>query len=183
MDFFILILTDFCIIKLIIFKIYMNCSEEMDMRLDKYLAEAGVGRRKDVREYIKQGLVMVNGEISIQPTLEIKEGIDIILYDNTEVKYKEKVYYMFNKPSGCITATRDKENKTVFDYFNDEASGIFHVGRLDKDTEGLLLFTNDGEFEHLLKHPSKHINKTYFFWALGSLNESDKKSLEEGVFL
>ena len=166
-----------------IFKIYMNCSEEMDMRLDKYLAEAGVGRRKDVREYIKQGLVMVNGEVSIQPTLEIKEGIDIILYDNTEVKYKEKVYYMFNKPSGCITATRDEKNKTVFDYFNDEASGIFHVGRLDKDTEGLLLFTNDGEFEHLLMHPSKHINKTYFFWALGSLNESDKKSLEEGVFL
>lgn len=183
MDFFILILTDFCIIKLIIFKIYMNCSEEMDMRLDKYLAEAGIGRRKNVREYIKQGLVMVNGEISIQPALEIKEGIDIILYDNTEVKYKEKVYYMFNKPSGCITATRDKKNKTVFDYFNDEASGIFHVGRLDKDTEGLLLFTNDGEFEHLLMHPSKHINKTYFFWALGSLNESDKKSLEEGVFL
>ena len=89
MDFFILILTDFCIIKLIIFKIYMNCSEEMDMRLDKYLAEAGVGRRKDVREYIKQGLVMVNGEISIQPTLEIKEGIDIILYDLSLIHISE----------------------------------------------------------------------------------------------
>lgn len=153
------------------------------MRLDKFLAEAGIGKRKDVREYIKQGLVMVNGEVLTEPALEIKENIDIVYYKEKIVKSKGKVYYMFNKPSGCITATRDKDSKTVFDYFNEDMNGVFHVGRLDKDTEGLLLLTNDGEFEHHLMHPDKHIDKTYFFWALGFLSDHNKKSLEEGIFL
>lgn len=153
------------------------------MRLDKFLAEAGIGKRKDVREYIKQGLVMVNGEILKEPALEIKENIDVVYYKDKLVKSKGKVYYMFNKPSGCITATKDKDSKTVFDYFNEDMNGVFHVGRLDKDTEGLLLLTNDGEFEHHLMHPTKHVNKTYFFWALGFLNDDDKESLEDGIFL
>ena len=153
------------------------------MRLDKFLAEAGIGKRKDVREYIKQGLVMVNGKVLTEPALEIKENVDVVHYKEKIVKYKGKVYYMFNKPSGCITATKDDNSKTVFDYFNEDVSGVFHVGRLDKDTEGLLLLTNDGEFEYHLMHPTKHVNKTYFFWALGFLSENDKKSLEEGIFL
>ena len=153
------------------------------MRLDKFLAEAGIGKRKDVREYIKQRVVTVNGEILKEPALEIKENIDIVYYKDKLVKSKGKVYYMFNKPSGCITATKDKESKTVFDYFSEDISGVFHVGRLDKDTEGLLLLTNDGEFEHHLMHPTKHVNKTYFFWALGALDEEDKRLLESGIFL
>lgn len=153
------------------------------MRLDKFLAEAGIGTRKDVREYIKQGFVMVNGEVLKEPALEIKENIDVVSYKDKLVKSKGKVYYMFNKPSGCITATKDKDSKTVFDYFKEDINGVFHVGRLDKDTEGLLLLTNDGEFEHHLMHPTKHVNKTYFFWALGFLSQDDKKSLEEGIFL
>lgn len=153
------------------------------MRLDKFLAEAGIGKRKDVREYIKQGLVTVNGEVLTEPALEIKENIDFVYYKDKLVKSKGKVYYMFNKPSECITATKDENSKTVFDYFNEDMNGVFHVGRLDKDTEGLLLLTNDGEFEYHLMHPTKHVNKTYFFWALGFLSEDDKKSLEEGIFL
>ncbi|SHK31975.1 ribosomal small subunit pseudouridine synthase A [Hathewaya proteolytica DSM 3090] len=95
---------------------------------------------------------------------------------------KEKRYYMFHKPMGCVTARIDKDHKTVFDYFNEEdAKGLFHVGRLDKDTEGLLFITNDGEFEHKLMYPENHVCKTYFFWAIGSLETEDIKKLECGV--
>lgn len=154
------------------------------MRLDKFLAESSVGKRKDVREYIKMGLVKVNSKVTIIPAIEISEDCDVIEYKNEIVKYSGKVYYMFNKPAGCITARKDKLNKTVFDYFDKEISnGIFHVGRLDKDTEGLLLFTNDGQFEHHLMHPEQHIEKTYFFWALGNLNYGKIRKLENGVYI
>ncbi len=153
------------------------------MRLDKFLAEAGIGKRKYVRNYIKEGLIKVNEQIIIEPALEIKEDSDVIFYKDKIVKPKGKVYYMFNKPMGCITATKDKESKTIFHYFKEDMHGIFHVGRLDKDTEGLLLLTNDGVFEHHLMHPTKHVSKTYFFWALGFLSEENKKSLEKGIFI
>lgn len=153
------------------------------MRLDKFLAEAGIEKRKVVRQEIKDGLVKVNSIIIKEPALEINEYQDEIYYKDELIEFKEKVYYMFNKPMGCITATKDNENKTVFDYLSSDIKGVFHVGRLDKDTEGLLLLTNDGEFEHSLMHPDKHINKTYFFWALGTIGEKDKKSLEEGIYL
>ena len=152
------------------------------MRLDKFLAQSSIGRRKEVRIYIKEGLVKVNGEILKIPAVEIDERNDIIEYNNIVVEYREKVYYMFNKPAGCITARKDNLNKTVFDYFNcKDSEGIFHVGRLDKDTEGLLLFTNDGEFEHALMHPKQHVEKTYFFMALGKLEFEDIRKLENGV--
>lgn len=154
------------------------------MRLDKFLAQSSVGRRKEVRVYIKEGMVKVNGEVVTEPAMEINENIDVIEYLDNIVQYMEKVYYMFNKPAGCITAKRDADNKTVFDFFHDvNVDGLFHVGRLDKDTEGLLLFTNDGEFEHKLMCPQKHVEKTYFFWALGFLEEEDIKALEQGVYI
>lgn len=154
------------------------------MRLDKFLAQSSIGKRKEVRIYIKEGKVKVNGEVITIPAIEMNEDSDVVEYLNERVYYTEKVYYMFNKPAGYITAKGDAYHKTVFDLFDDSAmSGVFHVGRLDKDTEGLLLFTNDGEFEHKLMHPEKHVDKTYFFWALGSLDEEDKKKLEEGVYI
>lgn len=154
------------------------------MRLDKFLAESSLGRRKEVRTYIKEGMVKVNGDVITKPALEINESLDIIEYLDKVVHYTGKVYYMFNKPAGCITARRDAASKTVFDFFDDiNMNGVFHVGRLDKDTEGLLLFTNDGEFEHKLMCPEKHVEKTYFFWALGSLDEEDIKRLEQGVYI
>lgn len=154
------------------------------MRLDKFLAESSIGRRKDVRTYIKEGMVKVNGELITEPAIEIDETLDVIEYLGKVVAYTGKVYYMFNKPAGCITARKDKVNKTVFDFFDDvNMNGVFHVGRLDKDTEGLLLFTNDGEFEHRLMHPQKHVEKTYFFWALGSLGEEEIKQLQQGVYI
>lgn len=153
------------------------------MRLDRFLAQSSIGRRKEVRTYIKDGMVKVNGEVILEPAIEINESSDVIEYHDKVVAYAGKVYYMFNKPAGCVTARKDKINRTVFDYFDDNINGVFHVGRLDKDTEGLLLFTNDGEFEHQLMHPQKHVEKTYFFWALGSLNEEDMKKLEQGVYI
>jgi 16S rRNA pseudouridine516 synthase len=154
------------------------------MRLDKFLAESSVGTRKKVRNYIEEGMVKVNEKIITEPAIEINENKDVIKYLDEDVEYIGKVYYMFHKPAGCITARKDVVNKTVFDYFNEvNTNGIFHVGRLDKDTEGLLLFTNDGEFEHHLMYPQKHVEKTYYFWALGSLDKKELKLLEEGVYI
>ncbi len=152
------------------------------MRLDKFLAESAVGTRKNVRNYIKEGAVKVNGQVVTEPIMEISESTDVIEYLDKVVAYTGKVYYMFHKPEGCITARKDAVNKTVFDFLQGvNTSGIFHVGRLDKDTEGLLLFTNDGDFNHKLMYPEKHIEKKYFFIALGSLNEVEIKKLEEGI--
>ena len=154
------------------------------MRLDKFLAESNIGRRKEVRTYIKEGMVKVNGDVITEPAIEINESSDVIEYLGKVVNYTGKVYYMFNKPAGYITARKDIVNKTVFDFLDDvNMNGVFHVGRLDKDTEGLLLFTNDGEFEHQLMYPQKHVEKTYFFWALGSLDKEDRKQLEQGIYM
>lgn len=96
----------------------------------------------------------------------------------------EKKYIMFHKPSGCITAKSDETHKTVMEYFSKELQEELHpVGRLDKDTEGLLLFTNDGKWNQDLMHPENHVEKRYFFWVLGELNEEKRKQLEQGVFL
>ncbi|MGH4119371.1 pseudouridine synthase [Clostridium sp.] len=154
------------------------------MRLDKFLSESSVGMRKTVRTYIKEGMVKVNGDVIREPTIEINESDDVIEYLSKVVDYTGKVYYMFNKPAGYITARVDTVNKTVFDFFDDvNMNGVFHVGRLDKDTEGLLLLTNDGEFEHQLMYPSKHVEKTYFFRALGFLDEADRIKLEQGIYM
>lgn len=154
------------------------------MRLDKFLAESDIGMRKTVRTYIKEGMVKVNEDVITEPSTEINESYDVIEHLGTVVAYTGKKYYMFNKPAGYITARSDKAHKTVFDFFDDvNMNGVFHVGRLDKDTEGLLLLTNDGEFEHQLMYPTKHVEKTYFFWALGSLNEDDRKQLEQGIYM
>ncbi|WP_461613028.1 pseudouridine synthase [Clostridium sp. Marseille-QA1073] len=152
------------------------------MRLDKFLAESAVGTRKNVRNYIKEGAVKVNGQVVTEPIMEISESTDVIEYLDKVVAYTGKVYYMFHKPMGCITARKDAVSTTVFDFFEGvNTNGIFHVGRLDKDTEGLLLFTNDGDFNHQLMYPKKHVEKKYFFIALGSLNEEEIKKLEEGI--
>lgn len=154
------------------------------MRLDKYLSEASIGRRKAVRQYIKEGMVFVNGDVQIVPATEINEQKDIIEYKGKKVIHSGKVYYMFHKPAGCITARKDEKDKTVLDFFHElNNDGLFPVGRLDKDTEGLLFITNDGLFNHEIMYPEKHVNKTYFFWAYGELDESKMKKLMEGLYL
>jgi 16S rRNA pseudouridine516 synthase len=154
------------------------------MRLDKYLSESSIGRRKEVRLFIKDGKVMVNGIVEKVPATEINENKDIIEYMGKKIEHAGKVYYMFHKPSGCITARKDIAEKTVIDYFQElNNDGLFPVGRLDKDTEGLLFVTNDGEFNHELMYPDKHVDKTYFFWAFGELTKDKIDKLEKGVYL
>lgn len=154
------------------------------MRLDKFLVESFLGTRKQVRLEILNGKVKVNDKILLDPAVDIDENTDKVEYEGTKVVYPGKLYYMFHKPSGCITARSDAMHKTVFDYIEEPLrKGLFAVGRLDKDTEGLLLLTNDGEFDYHLMHPTNHVAKTYFFWALGTLEPGDVRQIEEGLLL
>lgn len=154
------------------------------MRLDKFLVESSVGTRKKVRAYVKEGMVEVNEKRIKDPAMEIDPDSTQIKYLGETVVYRGKVYYMFHKPAGCITARKDGLNKTVLDYFTEvDTGGLFPVGRLDKDTEGLLLLTNDGEFDHKLMCPKQHVEKTYFFWATGILSVEDILRIENGIFI
>ncbi len=150
------------------------------MRLDQFLSQASIGTRKKVKEYIYEGKVTLNGVPCLIPATIIREDIDIICYQNQIVK-RCPVYYILNKPQNCITA-RDIYNYTVFDCLQSvDTKGLFAVGRLDKDTEGLLFLTNDGEFSHTLMNPDHHIEKTYFFLCLGNLSGEEIEELETGT--
>lgn len=152
------------------------------MRLDKYLAESWVGQRKQVRALIQEGKVTVNHMVVLDAACEIDESKDLIEFDGLRILHPGKRYIMFYKPVGCITARKDDQHKTVLDYFEeDERAGLFPVGRLDKDTEGLLLLTNDGAFDYQLMNPVNHVDKTYYFWALGTISDDEKYTLERGV--
>lgn len=152
------------------------------MRLDKFMGQSSIGVKKEVRHYIKSGEVKVNGKVIVEPSYQISETDDIITYKNDIIKHSGNVYYMFHKPAGCVTARKDEFKPTVLDYFREvDCSGLFPVGRLDMDTEGLLLLTNDGEFDHMLMYPRKHVDKTYFFWAFGELNSENICNLEQGI--
>ncbi len=152
------------------------------MRLDKYLSLAQIGTRKKVRQYIYQGDVQVNGQIIQIPAYEINEQSDSISYQGEKITGIEKVCYMFYKPQGCVTAKKDVIHKTIFDYFTDvDTTGLFAVGRLDRDTEGLILITNDGELNHRLMDPGNHVEKTYYFWVVGTIDEIGIKAIQRGV--
>lgn len=152
------------------------------MRLDKYLAESWAGQRKQVRKLIQEGNVQVNGVVQIDPSFSIIESKDRIELNGQCIKHPGKRYFMFHKPAGCITARKDDRHQTVLDYFDkSQQAGLFPVGRLDKDTEGLLLLTNDGAFDYQLMHPKHHVEKTYYFWAFGSIHEVEKQKLETGI--
>ena len=133
------------------------------MRLDKYLADCGVGTRSEVKKYIKNKLITVNGAAVSKPDMKVDEEKDIVCFRNKEIQYEKYVYYLFHKPAGCVTAKQDNLHKTVMDYFPDDIpQDISPVGRLDLDTEGLLILTNDGPLTHHLLSPTHHIPKTYF---------------------
>ena len=134
-----------------------------DLRLDKFLTEMGMGSRRQVKTYISKGRVTVNGEIIKRPEYKLSPEKDIVNLDNDRVNYAEYEYYMLNKPAGCVSATEDSRFPTVVSLIEDAArKDLFPVGRLDKDTEGLLLITNDGALSHELLSPKKHVAKTYY---------------------
>jgi len=152
------------------------------MRLDKYLTECGLGSRSDVKRILKTREIKVNGKVEISPKLNISPT-DEILYNNEIIEYKATRYYIMNKPAGYITATEDKRQKTVMEILPEWViqKNLFPVGRLDKDTEGLLLFTNDGPLSHELLSPKKHVDKIYYVEAEKNITEEDIKKLELGV--
>ena len=150
------------------------------MRLDKYLADAGIGTRSEVKTAIRKKLVSVNDGIVTDPGLSIADS-DIICYKNEVIGAQKPRYIMMHKPSGCVCATKDRE-KTVLDYFPvKDQKNLFPVGRLDKDTEGLLLLTDDGMFAHNLTSPRKHVDKTYYFEGEGVPCPDAEAKIREGI--
>ena len=152
------------------------------IRLDKFLSEMGVGTRQEVKQYIRKGKVEVDGEIEKRPELKVDETKANVTLDGERIGYASYVYYMLNKPSGVVSATEDKREKTVIDLIKGQKrKDLFPVGRLDKDTEGLLLITNDGALAHRLLSPKKHVDKCYFARICGKVTEEDVRSFEKGV--
>ena len=154
-------------------------------RLDKLLAHMGLGSRKDIRNIVKQGLVSVNRSVVKDSGLQVHTKKDEILVNGERIIFREFIYLMLNKPPGVISATEDAHEKTVIDLLADSYRhfDLFPVGRLDKDTEGLLLLTNDGKLAHNLLSPRKHVHKTYYVEVSGELDEQITSSFRQGVSL
>jgi len=154
------------------------------MRLDKMLAHMNYGSRKEVKELIRKGFVLVNGEVITDDDFKVDEINDEVIIADEKVEYKDKVYVMLNKPDGYISATFDNHDPTVIDLIDEyNYLNIFPVGRLDKDTHGLLLITNDGDLAHNLLSPKKHVDKKYYLKFDGNITEKGIKAFEEGIIL
>lgn len=153
------------------------------MRLDKYLVECGIGSRKEVKKIIDGKLVSVNDKIISSSKENVDEEKDVVKYRDEIIKYKKFRYYILNKKSGYITAVDDPRDKTVMDLLPEWVikKDLAPVGRLDKDTEGLLLLTNDGQLNHRLLSPKSHVDKTYYAELENNISEDDLEKLRKGV--
>lgn len=153
------------------------------MRLDKLLAHKGYGSRKEVKEYIRKGYISVNGSFVYDDDFKVNEQEDEILFLDEEVHYERLVYFLLNKPAGYVSATYDAQDPIVIDLIREYQKGIFPVGRLDKDTTGLLLITNDGKLAHNLLSPTKHVDKTYELTFDGLFKEEFFSQFQNGIQL
>ncbi len=155
------------------------------MRVDKLLSNVGVASRAELKKYCKQGLISVNGKVINNPGVQVDSESDDIRFNGEKIVYREFVYIMLNKPDGYISATFDKYDPIVLDLI-DQSYLVFEpfpVGRLDKDTEGLLVLTNDGQLAHRVLSPKKHVPKTYYAKIQGKVIEEDILAFEKGVIL
>ena len=151
------------------------------MRLDKYLAEMGAGTRSELKKAVRAGRVTINGVKVKDSSIHVGED-DVVSMDGKEIKYERFVYYLMNKPAGVISATEDPRERTVLDLIGgQQRKGLFPVGRLDKDTEGLLLITNDGELAHRLLSPGRHVDKVYFARLDGPVGERERELFAQGL--
>ena len=155
------------------------------MRLDKFLASSGYGSRKDIKNLIKGGTITINGTTAKDGSLHIDENSDTVKVGDEVVIYREFIYLMLHKPQGYVSATYDKRLPTVADLIPEEYAHFdaFPVGRLDIDTEGLLVLTNDGALTHRVLSPKSHVNKTYYVQCEKPLTQEDKSAFLEGVTL
>ena len=155
------------------------------MRVDKLLSNVGVASRAELKKYCKQGLISVNGKVINNPGVQVDSENDDVRFNGEKIVYREFVYIMLNKPDGYISATYDKYDPIVLDLI-DQSYLVFEpfpVCRLDKDTEGLLVLTNDGQLAHRVLSPKKHVPKTYYAKIQGKVTEEDILAFEKGVIL
>ncbi len=153
------------------------------MRIDKLLAHAGYGTRKEVKKLLKDKRVTVNGEVIKQDRFPVDPATDHITVDEETVNYQEKVYFMLNKPQGYVSATIDNVYPTVIDLIDDVHTDLFPIGRLDVDTEGLLIISNDGALGHQLTSPKSHCPKTYEVICDGDVTKEDIALFASGMSL
>lgn len=152
------------------------------MRLDRFLTEAGAGTRSEVKKYIRAGRVTVAGERAARPEIKLDPDTCQVLLDGAPVSLNRDIYLMLHKPAGVISATEDPREKTVLDLIDlPGKERLFPVGRLDKDTTGLLLLTDDGQLGHFLTSPKKHVKKRYLAQVRGRVSEEDVRLFKEGL--
>ena len=151
------------------------------IRIDKYLCDMSIGSRSEIKEYIRKKLITVDGVVVTDPGMKISED-SAVTFKGEPLQYKQFRYYMLNKPQGVVSATKDNIDTTVMDILKGvNTRDMFPVGRLDKDTEGLLIITNDGELSHRLLSPRSHVDKCYLVQLMHSITADDIKSLSKGV--
>ncbi len=155
------------------------------IRLDKYLSQALCESRSDAKRHIKEGRVSIDGVICLKAEQKLEPENAVVEFDGRRINYSRFVYIVMNKPKGVICASSDKNDKTVVQLLSqsDRAKGIFPVGRLDKDTCGLIILTNDGEFAHNSLSPKKHVNKTYYAEVEGEINKDCLEKFRQGIII
>lgn len=152
------------------------------LRLDKFLADCGFGTRKEVKELLRKKQVYVNDRLVVQPDYKVNPGTDKVTAQGKQAGYEQYAYYMMNKPQGVVSATKDEKEKTVIQLIKEQKRrDLFPVGRLDKDTEGLLLITNDGKLANNLLAPGKHVEKTYYAEIDGKVTEREIRMFFSGL--
>lgn len=163
-------------------KQYVMAKGKETLRLDKFLADLSVGTRTEVKELIRRGRVQVDGVVCKRPEEKVTASVNTVSVDGVVKSYVTMEYYMLNKPAGVVSATSDKFTKTVVDLIETASrKDLFPVGRLDKDTEGLLLITNDGELAHRLLSPKKHVDKVYYAKINGCVTNEDVEAFALGL--
>ena len=161
----------------------MIIRKEVHMRLDKYLSDMGAGTRSELKKEIRKSGANVDGAVVKDPGFSVSESSHVV-FRGSVVAYEELVYYMLNKPAGIISASEDGRETTVVDLIPEpKRRDLFPVGRLDSDTEGLLLITNDGALSHRLLSPKHHVDKVYYARVSGILTDSDIKLFRDGLVL
>ncbi|MBH8603324.1 pseudouridine synthase [Thermoactinomyces sp. CICC 10522] len=158
---------------------------QKSQRLDKILAHMGIGTRKEIKKLVRAGRVRLNGITANDPGIHVYPDQDELTVDGIPILYREHIYLMMNKPQGVISATEDRFNEVISDLLEPEHRVFdpFPVGRLDKDTEGLILLTNDGKLSHQLLSPKKHVPKVYYALVEGAVTEADREAFASGITL
>lgn len=154
----------------------------MKLRLDKYLADMGLGSRNDVKALVKQRRIYVNGRYANRADVKVDTETDVVEFNHQRIVYAQYEYWMLNKPAGVVSATRDDGSETVVDLVEGKCrKDLFPVGRLDKDTVGLLLITNDGQLAHRLLSPTHHVDKVYFARLDHAATAEDVAAFQQGL--